>query len=74
MSATNGTKTFLWLVTHEHKHGVDTNLLRSDHDPSVEEVVEALQLDYTPEDDIFEAIEVERIDPDSIITLKPKPH
>lgn len=67
MSTNNGHKTFLYIVQYENSHCFD--VIRSDHDPSAQEVTAALDLDteFDPERD-----QITRIDEDSIITLPPK--
>lgn len=35
-------------VTYEHRHGMDHYLVRSDHFPEDEEIIEALGLDFEP--------------------------
>lgn len=73
MSAhTNGTKKFLYLVRHEHESGVNTGLLRSDHNPDPHEAAEALHWSFAP--DKGEELEITRVDEDSIINLKPRPN
>lgn len=39
----------LYAVTHEHRHGVSSYLIRSSHCPSEEEVVAALDIDWEPD-------------------------
>lgn len=64
MSANNGHKTFLYIVQYENSHCFD--VIRSDHDPSAEEVAAALDPD-TEFDPLRDR--VTRIDEDSIIEL-----
>ena len=54
----------LWIITHEHRHGISAYLLRSDHEPSTDEVVRALDLDYEPHrpEESIEIIQVEESD------------
>jgi hypothetical protein len=61
---------FLYLVKHTAL-GCDTEflLIRSDHDPSEEEIVKALDLDY---DEMRDDLEATRISEESIPTLPPK--
>jgi hypothetical protein len=50
----------LYSVAHSHRHGVDVHHVRAFEAPSIEEVVEALKLDYEPacEDESVEIAEV----------------
>lgn len=43
----------LYSVTHEHRHGVSSYLVRSSHCPSEEEVVEALDIDWEPDCEVL---------------------
>lgn len=66
----NGAKTFLYVIRHEHQHGVSTYLMRADRDPDVKELISLLDLDFEPEDgEVLEAI---RYSEDDIVTLPPK--
>lgn len=66
----NGSKTFLFVIRHEHQHGVSTYLMRADRAPSAEELVSLLDLDFEPE--AGEALEAIRYSEDEIPTLPPK--
>ena len=38
----------LWIAVHMHRHGISVYSVRSDREPSVEEAVSALDIDYEP--------------------------
>lgn len=39
----------LYSITHIHEYGADTKIVRADHLPTEDEVVERLGLDFEPE-------------------------
>ena len=49
----------IYAITHTHRHGVDTYTVRCHREPTVEDVVEALGIDYEP--DMEEEIVIDRI-------------
>lgn len=76
MSASNGAKKFLYVVTHKQamlnhtdRGGTFTYIVRSDHDPDQEELVEALHLEY---DEMHDELEAIRYDEASVPTIPPK--
>ena len=73
MSHTNGVKKFLYVVIHTHEDkgdgGQSTYLIRCDHDPSAEELVEFLGLDY---DEMNESLQALRYSEEEVPTLPPK--
>lgn len=74
MSATNGVKMFLFVIRHEYEEsdgsqGVSTYLLRSDHDPTRDEIVNALGF---KDDEISDIVEAFRYSEEEVPTLPPK--
>ncbi len=59
----------LWVIRHEHEYGVTLGFIESDHEPSEEECVKALGLDFEP--DKGEFIEILYLDRTEIVTLPP---
>lgn len=61
MSATNGSKTFLYVVQYENSTGID--IIRSDHDPSPEEITKALcqGVEFDPARDLVTRYSEDRI-------------
>ncbi len=55
-AANNGPKLFLYIVRHRISKKTVYYLVRSDHDPSVPELTEALGIGYDPEHDDLSAI------------------
>ncbi len=68
----NGTKQYLYAVRHEHEDkgdgGESNYLILADRDPTIEELVELLGLDYEPEKG--ENLQAERYDIDALPMLK----
>jgi len=68
----NGVKLFLYVVLHTRSgHNTETYVLRSDHSPDAEEIVEALGLHH---DDIHDELSAVRYDEESVPTIPPKAH
>lgn len=72
MSISNGAKQFLYVVRHSLGKGWEEKqyLVLSDRDPTQEELIALLKLEYEPETDNIEA---QRYDLDALPTLPPKP-
>jgi hypothetical protein len=74
MSHQNGVKKFLFVVRHGYEEsdgnqGFSTFLIRADHDPSQEELVKFLGLDF---DEMHHTLDAWRYSEDEIPTLGPK--
>jgi hypothetical protein len=50
-AAKNGREIALYMVVHEHKHGLNTHMVKSDHVPSEEEVIKACDIDFEHDED-----------------------
>lgn len=57
----------LYSVTHEHRYGQDTNLVRADHFPTDDEVVQALEINYEP--DLYESLDINVVNEGTIVEL-----
>lgn len=71
MSSKNGSKQFLFVVCHKKDHGdQELFLVRGDRDPTREELVALLGIDF---DEMHEFIHVQRYSLDDLPTLPSKP-
>jgi hypothetical protein len=43
----------VYVIVHSHRHGHDTFVVLSDHEPSEEEVVKACDIDFEPDEDEY---------------------
>ena len=55
-----------YIIYHYHRFGHDTYLAFSDHEPSVEEVIEAFSIDFEEDEDDNEWISIDRAYPMTI--------
>ena len=69
MSKSNGPKQFLYVVRFVQLGDTHQYMITGDHDPTQDELIALLKLDYDPECD---SIEAQRYDLDAIPKLPPK--
>ena len=48
----------LYIISYSHRHGVDTWLVRADHEPTEEEIITASLLDFEPDNEYIDIIRV----------------
>lgn len=73
MSTLNGSKQFLFVIVHERGSKLpvpDIYVLRGDHDPTPEEVIQTFKCDFRPDEG--DQLHIERYGLDELPVLPPR--